>query len=788
MKQRQRSTLLILCTLLLIVLFRASNTAAWGHEGDITLAELREQPGAEYQLRVDLPNELAGSTLVPQLPDRCRLAPSDDPSPSSTLLQFAFTCNEQPLTESDTLSLPWPTAGGIVAVYWQDGSSQSQFFTAEDEGVVVPLQDFQSTDASWMPQLRQDAIAGVIHGLLTGSHLLFLAALAFWTRAHKLVRFITAFMVGSLLAAAIVSISGVTLPLVATEILLMVAAAALALLGTRQQSGAELPWSWLPLSLLGLLHGLGWAGVLSQGGITTVQRGVRLLVFNGGVDAAHLLGVLVILELVTLGRRLPQTHRWRPVMGYSLIVLAVAAIALPQTYLPRTSFEITVNPPTAVANSDNEPAAADSETAATPVVEVETANEATLGEQPATHESFVIGEPESVGGVSLENRTDLIAGFVAINPFEIRTEILLNVPTVLASDLIANPPDTPTLAVEEQEAFKQKVAQAIMGKFQLTVDGAPADLTLAQVNFVTVGTAGIVIREDSVPEVLDEATLGVVLLSPVTEIPQDVVVEWALFSPTIPRIATTITDSQRNTEQILTAEQPTARWENTLANVAVPDIQAIDVSATRRAIPLVSLALVLVALWLDKRGWPGQRNAPKEKPHLSPRPFFTVTRTILPLAIWAYPLAALPLTLPPPFQAQPSSTQTALILEQLLSNIYQSFEFRTEEEIYDNLAVSVEGEQLADIYLENRRALEVENRGGARARVDQVEVTEISSIHSAPGKQLLVQAEWRVGGSVSHFGHTHYRHNLYVAAVTLSYVDSVWKIKRIDVIDEHRLL
>ena len=751
---------------------------AWGHEGDITLAELREQPGANYTLRVDLPNELAGSTLVPQLPDRCSLAPSNSPATAMiTVRQFAFTCSGQPLTQSDILNLPWPTAGGIVAVYWQDGSSQSQFFTAGNDGVIVSLQAFQSTDTRWMPQLRQDAIAGFAHSFLAWPHLLFLAAVAFWTRAQKLVRWMTAFMLGSVLSAAIASVSGVMIPLSMAELPLIVAAAVLALLGTRKQSGAGSSWSWVPLSILGFLHGLGWAGVLGQSG-TAVQRGLRLLVLNLGVDAAQLLGVLAILGLGVLVRRLPTMARWRPFMGYSLVGLAVVAIALPQTYIAQVPSDLAAHLSAAETSPNSAPVSeADSETATGEAAP----NPPTAEEQPVQDEPLLIGEPAG-------DRTEPIAGFVAINPFEIRTEILVDVAAVLSGDLIDPPPDAPTLAVEEQEAFKQKVAQVITEGFQLTVDDTPADLTLDQVNFVTVGASGIVIRETPMPETLDGATLGIVFLSPVTDIPQDVAVEWTIFSPAMPQIATTITDPQRSTEQVLTAEQPIARWENTLVNVAVPDIQAIDVSATHLTIPLVSLALVLVALWLDKGGWPFNRAAAKEKLHSRSRPFLPVTRTILPLAIWAYPLAALPLALPPPFQAKPSSTQTTLILEQLLSNIYQSFEFRTEEAIYDNLAVSVEGDQLTDIYLENRRALEVENRGGARARVDQVDVTEISSIHSVPGKQLLVQAEWRVGGSVSHFGHTHYRHNLYVAAVTLSYVDSVWKIKRIDVIDEHRLL
>lgn len=776
MRQWQRPTA---CTVLLAALCLVSGRPATGHDGDITLAELREQPGAEYQLRIELPDELAGSVLTPQLPPRCSLSSEGVPDPghSSTILQFAFTCDGQPLTGDESLGLPWPTVGGVVAVYWQDGSSQSQFFTGGDEGVTVLLEQLQGTDANWMPQLRQDTIAGFIHIFIAWPHLLFLISLALWTRSQRLVRLLTAFMVGGVLAAAIAGMTGAALPLMATEIGLIGTAAVLALLGARQKSGPVSQWHLLPFIALGLLHGLGWASVLSQAGVAGLQLGARLLVFNLGMDAAQLLMALAMAGAVTLGRRLPSSNRWQSGMGYGLAGLAVVAIALPQTYQGQVLSGVAPapNPTTAQTDEENEGAAGSdsSEASTTTALEVGTSMSPNITAPSSQDETLGAAAPDG-------ERTFPVEGFVAVNPFEIRSEVLLDVSTLLESGLIANPPTGSTLAIEAQESFKQQVAQAIMDGLTLTLDGSSAELTLDQVNFVTAGETGIVLRESPVPELLDEATLGIVFLSPITELPQELTVEWALFSPAIQQIATTITDPQRSEVQILMPEQAIARWENTLVDVAVPNIEAIDVSATSRKIPLASLVLILVALGLDRRGL-----TPK---HKQQRPLLTATRTVLPLAVWAYPIAAMPLTLPPPFQPQPSSTQATLILEQLLGNIYQSFEFRTEEEIYDNLAISVEGEQLTDIYLENRRALEVENRGGARARVDQVDVTEISSIHSAPGKQLLVQAEWRVGGSVSHFGHTHYRHNLYVAAVTLSYVDSVWKINRIDVIDEHRLL
>ena len=142
---------------------------------------------------------------------------------------------------------------------------------------------------------------------------------------------------------------------------------------------------------------------------------------------------------------------------------------------------------------------------------------------------------------------------------------------------------------------------------------------------------------------------------------------------------------------------------------------AIAVKAPQLPLPVVSALLIVSALILDtavlRTG---------SKPKRSP---LTVTRIILPLAILAYPLVVWSIPLRLPFQSKPSPTQAAFILDSLLTNVYRAFEFRNEEDIYDKLAISVTGEQLTEIYLESRRSLEVENRGGARAQVEEVDVT-----------------------------------------------------------------
>jgi hypothetical protein len=123
----------------------------------------------------------------------------------------------------------------------------------------------------------------------------------------------------------------------------------------------------------------------------------------------------------------------------------------------------------------------------------------------------------------------------------------------------------------------------------------------------------------------------------------------------------------------------------------------------------------------------------------------------------------------------------------VLPNLYRAFEFPTESAVYDRLALSVTGDTLTEIYLEHRRAMEMEARGGARARVEAVEVVQVDSVKAGDDAGFVIEATWTVGGTVSHFGHRHFRQNRYRATVSVVPVDGVWKIQTVELLDEERL-
>ena len=118
------------------------------------------------------------------------------------------------------------------------------------------------------------------------------------------------------------------------------------------------------------------------------------------------------------------------------------------------------------------------------------------------------------------------------------------------------------------------------------------------------------------------------------------------------------------------------------------------------------------------------------------------------------------------------------VVEGVLHNIYRAFDYRQEERVYDILGRSVEGDLLEEIYLETRRGLELTNQGGARARVKQIELTEISARGGEDGA-FVARATWNVFGSVGHWGHIHSRSNRYEAELEIAPSDGVWKLSKL---------
>ena len=131
--------------------------------------------------------------------------------------------------------------------------------------------------------------------------------------------------------------------------------------------------------------------------------------------------------------------------------------------------------------------------------------------------------------------------------------------------------------------------------------------------------------------------------------------------------------------------------------------------------------------------------------------------------------------------------QAQQLISQLLKNTYRSFDFREEEDVYDKLAISNEGDLLSEIYIQTKQSMVLENQGGIQVKLKSIDVTDVSEV-SSDGDGLTYKCDWVVEGNVGHWGHIHKRINQYQAIIKVKPSDGVWKMYDLQVLEETRRL
>ena len=365
--------------------------------------------------------------------------------------------------------------------------------------------------------------------------------------------------------------------------------------------------------------------------------------------------------------------------------------------------------------------------------------------------------------------------YLNIEPFEVRHELLINARTAIKL-LGIKDEGMSGIPVESLEPVKADLKALLSKNNQLLIDSTIYEPDIISIDFVTLSASGVLIRDTPVPESLDEGILGMTLVYETEAYPNTVSLEWNVLDHFIPNIETTSIDPFGTSTKVLTPQDPQFIWENSL--FSVPRNQINSIAVEQRAIPYISyLLLLILAIGLIV-------SHKIKNQYLSK----TAAIAVFSLAILCFPFVRFKLNLPFVSELTPSKERIETIIEQLLTNVYKSFDVKNEERVYDRLALSVTGDKLAEIYLDNRKSLELENRGGVRASIDKVRIIAIDNIGRSAKSTFTARTEWLVNGSVGHFGHTHYRRNYYNALITFAIIDNNWKIKDIELIEEKRLL
>lgn len=215
----------------------------------------------------------------------------------------------------------------LVRISWLDGREQVARLLPDQPQIRVEEKAGNKEVASMYFFL------GVEHILLGIDHLLFVLALVVLVSGWKqLAVTITAFTVAHSITLAAAVLGVVTLPQGPVEAVIalsivFVATEILHKLEGRSTLAIRKPW--VMAFGFGLLHGLGFAGALTDIGVPQYAIPLSLALFNIGVEAGQLLFILAVSALMLMFRRLPAVQQWEVRTGHTAIV----ASALPVAYL-----------------------------------------------------------------------------------------------------------------------------------------------------------------------------------------------------------------------------------------------------------------------------------------------------------------------------------------------------------------------------------------------------------------------------------------------------------------------
>lgn len=301
----------------LLLLFLPATSQA--HENRPLYIDITEQGLDLYQVQIKVPPTVAinnqPSVLMPEF---CSLKGRN-----------LYQCSEALAEQFITIRFAKynPSVSTFVRLTRSNREIYSDLLTAEEDRWQVPNEETASGVAKHYTWL------GVEHILIGLDHLLFLACLLFIARGFKrVVITITGFTLAHSVTLIASAMQWVKVPIAPVETLIAFSILFLAVEIARKElfNGEESTLTYrhpILVSLsFGLLHGFGFAAVLSDIGLPQTEVVTGLLFFNIGVELGQLAFTVVCLALGTISARLlasqPLQHAAVSVAIYGIGILS----------------------------------------------------------------------------------------------------------------------------------------------------------------------------------------------------------------------------------------------------------------------------------------------------------------------------------------------------------------------------------------------------------------------------------------------------------------------------------
>jgi len=308
---RRMTVAAALACVLLAAVGPAARPAA-AHPLAPSLLELRQAEDGRFAVRWKTSAyRPTGARIAPLLPEWCTRVGEETvhDGPASVERRFVLDCGERGLRDATlgVSDLATSRTLALLRLELNDGRLIRTLLDGARPTMIVP-------ESQGQLEVARDYLELGIEHLLTGiDHLLFVLCLCLLVRERRaLLWTITAFTVGHSVTLTIATLGLVSFPqsIAETAIALSIVLLAAELLRENPAGEASPPASWMrrrPWSMafaFGLLHGLGFAGALTEVGLPPSEIPLALLAFNIGIELGQLAFVVAVLLLARLARPL----------------------------------------------------------------------------------------------------------------------------------------------------------------------------------------------------------------------------------------------------------------------------------------------------------------------------------------------------------------------------------------------------------------------------------------------------------------------------------------------------
>ena len=418
-------------------------------------------------------------------------------------------------------------------------------------------------------------------------------------------------------------------------------------------------------------------------------------------------------------------------------------------------------------------------------------------------ESWFADQREKTLGIDSYSST---YSFIYINNHEVRHEVLIPLAT-LAALIDFERVDDRFLDITEQVAARKKIEAWFSAGNPVSIDGERVAPTFDRIDFYGLDLKDFAIQAEARKVSMASGRVGVIMSHPASKPPLHVEVTWDMFNHAITSVDSVIFAY----DETLTASfskflaNNTYTWE-AKSNQQLPQLNPVvaELNGWTPQVTFNTPWLSFGMLGLAAVVW-------ILKPLMGFTSFRALIASIIAIATafachFSTPVkqhVQIPLPFVPPAKFQLPDSQAEQVFRELHDNLFSAFDFREPSDVYDALALTVDGPLLRKLYLDVQQSLKMREQGGAVARID-----DIAIVNSVPAKQMAMvrtnhqdnrenldaekiadrptfgwQCEWNLSGTVEHWGHIHQRINQYDATFNVSDCDGIWKITQLQMTD-----